>query len=218
LDELDVKLLRALTNDGVPAPANFQLRTSLREIARRLGADDMTVANRYKMFQEAGLIRGWILVVNPGLYGYEMKEILVDVEPESMKDDAIRKLRLIHGIVMIVNAYGKSLVVQILYKGAEELSRTIELVSRITNTERVVSFYAPLPKCETKRLTGMDWARSSYPPPVDMFVVEDYQSKEHTTSAQGFEIFLGSSAVCSVERLQDCRVDIGIGLSQLLHI
>jgi DNA-binding Lrp family transcriptional regulator len=157
LDELDVRIYRALIADGTPAPALFQVRTSLREIARKLGADDMTVFNRYKRFQEIGLLSGWKLVINPRLFGFKVKDIMVDVHPESMKDDAIRKLRLVHGIMMIASAYGSSLAVQVVYNSADELSRTMELISRITNTERLLSVDVPFPDCETKRLTQTDW-------------------------------------------------------------
>ena len=48
MDELDVKILRALMSEGAVAPSDTQVRSSLRSIAARLGADDMTVNYRYR--------------------------------------------------------------------------------------------------------------------------------------------------------------------------
>ena len=45
MDDLDVKILRALMSEGAVAPSDAQVRSSLRSIAARLGADDMTVNN-----------------------------------------------------------------------------------------------------------------------------------------------------------------------------
>jgi DNA-binding Lrp family transcriptional regulator len=44
LDELDVRILRALVNNRTSAPFSTQVKTSLREIARTLEVDDVTVS------------------------------------------------------------------------------------------------------------------------------------------------------------------------------
>jgi hypothetical protein len=44
MDDLDVKILRALISESAVSPSNPQLRSSLRGIAARLGTDDATVS------------------------------------------------------------------------------------------------------------------------------------------------------------------------------
>ena len=61
---------------------------------------------------------------------------MVDVQPESAKADTIRKLKLIHGVIVIVNFYGKALKIILLYDSDESRSRTVELISRITNAPK----------------------------------------------------------------------------------
>lgn len=161
MDELDVKIFRWLVSGSAVSPTSLSLRassSSLREIAANLGADDMTVRNRFKKFVESRALASLKVVVNPSFFGYEMLDILLDVEPESGKKDMIRKLKLIHGVVGIINYYGKLLKVVLLYDGEEFLSRTIELISRITNAQGLHALKARLPRSETKSLTTTDVA------------------------------------------------------------
>ena len=145
MDELDVKLLRALMSEGAVAPSNTQVRSSLRSIAARLGADDMTVNYRYKRLEESGIMSGWRLIVNPTFFGCRVMDATVDVEPESAKPDMIRKLKLVHEVTGMMDFYGRALKLIVVYGGEESLSRTIELISRITNTERMTQVRWALP-------------------------------------------------------------------------
>jgi DNA-binding Lrp family transcriptional regulator len=158
LDELDVKLFRALVSESLIAPSNVQTMSSLREIARKLGSDDMTVRNRFKKLQEAGCMSIWNLIVNPTFFGYRGVGIRVEAQPESAKADMVRKLRLIHGVVSLVNYLGAPMRIMLLYDTDESRSRSIELISRITNAEKVTLFKFGVPRSETKRLTETDVA------------------------------------------------------------
>jgi DNA-binding Lrp family transcriptional regulator len=158
LDELDVKIFRALISEGAIAPTTIQIGTSLREIARKLGCDDVTIRNRFRKLQEEGFMSVWRLTVNPSHFGLKAVDIVAEVEPESAKRDMIRKLRLVEGVVRIVNFYGKTLQLLLLYKTEESRSRAVELVSRITNSERVTLLPRILPKSQTRRLKETDMA------------------------------------------------------------
>jgi DNA-binding Lrp family transcriptional regulator len=158
LDELDVKIFRSLISESVIAPSNTEVTSSLREIARRLGADDMTIWKRFRKLQEAGCMSVWRLVANPTMFGYKAVDLRVEVQPESAKADMIRKLRLVHGVIRIVEFYGPGLQILLLYNSEESRSRAIELISRITSTEKMKQFRQALPMSLTKRLTGTDMA------------------------------------------------------------
>jgi DNA-binding Lrp family transcriptional regulator len=156
LDELDVKILRALISESAVALTNIQTSSSLRKIAERLGADDMAVRNRLKKLQKLGCLSIWRLAVNPTFFGYKMLDVMVDVQPQSAKDDMIRKLRLLHETLAIVNFHGSALKIFSFYNEDRARSRVIELISRITNPERMIISRIALPKSETKRLTESD--------------------------------------------------------------
>jgi len=158
MDELDVKIFRALQAEMAVAPSTAQVKSSLRSIAVRLGADDMTVSYRYRKLEESGSMSGWQLIVNPTFFGSRMMDVTVDVQPESAKPDMIRKLRLVREVLALFDFYGRALRLLIVYTGEEARSRTVELISRITNAETMTQIRWVLPQSRTERLTEMDAA------------------------------------------------------------
>jgi len=158
MDELDVKILRAIMSEGAVAPSDIQVKLSLRSIAGRLGADDATVNYRYRKLHESGAMSGWRLIVNPTFFGYGVMDVTVDVAPESAKPDMIRKLKLVHEVTGMIDFYGRSLKLIVVYSGEESRSRTIELISRITNSERMTRVRWFLPECRTKLMSDTDVA------------------------------------------------------------
>jgi DNA-binding Lrp family transcriptional regulator len=95
--------------------AKFQVSSSLRPIASRLGTDDTTVRYRYKRLEESGFLSGWQLLVNPTFYGCRMMDVTVDAQPESGKQDMIRKLKLIHEVAAIYDFYGRAMKIAVMY-------------------------------------------------------------------------------------------------------
>lgn len=158
MDELDVKILRTVISESAVARTNIQVRSSLRMIAKQIGVDDMTVAKRYRKLQQAGCMDEWQLSVNPRLLGYKMSDVLLDAGTEYAKPDAIRKLGLVHGVIVIVNFLGRAMKVIFIHNSEESRSRTIELISRITSAEMLTVSKMGLPVCETEKLKEADEA------------------------------------------------------------
>jgi DNA-binding Lrp family transcriptional regulator len=158
MDELDVRIFRALTTDNSRPSFFTPLKISLRDVARKLQVDDVTVRNRYKRLQEKGILSGWKVLPNPSLFGYRIVNVLVDTPPRSPKDDMIRKLRLVDGVVGIYDVHGDSLGVTLLFDSNQSLSRIIKLISRITNAENIIQVRAASLPAQIGRLTDTDWA------------------------------------------------------------
>ena len=158
MDELDVKILRALISESVVSPSTAQVSSSLRNIAARLGADDATVSYRYRRLRQTGCMSAWRLTVNPTFFGCRMVNVAADVQSASSKPDMIRKLRLVHEVVALTDFYGKALTVLIMYSTDESLSRVVELFSRITDAERITQSRMALPRSGTSHLTETDLA------------------------------------------------------------
>ena len=156
MDALDVKILRAVISESRASPSSAEVRLSLRAVAARIGADDMTVNYRYKRLQKSGALSDWHLIVNPSFFGRSVLDVVVDVQPESEKADMIRKLKLVDGVFMILNFFGRALKILTMYSSNESRSRTVELISRITNAERITQSRMPLPLSRTKLLTETD--------------------------------------------------------------
>ena len=81
----------------------------------------------------------WQLMINPSFFGFRILDVVVLAQPESAKADMIRKIRLIQGVFAIQNFHGKGLKVLMLYDTEESRSRAVELISRITNAEKVTT-------------------------------------------------------------------------------
>jgi DNA-binding Lrp family transcriptional regulator len=158
MDELDVKIFRALVWEAAVAQSRDQVNSSLKSIARRLGSDDATVNYRYKRLQEWGCMSSWKLLVNPTLFGGSLLDVMVDVQPESAKPDMIRKLKLVGEVFGMWDFYGRALKLIVMHTGEESRARTIELISRITNTERLTQLRWALPVCRKNRFTETDVA------------------------------------------------------------
>lgn len=60
LDDLDAEILRILAGDA---------RTSIAELARAIGLSGPSVAERIRRLEEAGVIRGYTLVIDPAGFG-----------------------------------------------------------------------------------------------------------------------------------------------------
>jgi DNA-binding Lrp family transcriptional regulator len=76
LDELDIKILSLLSEDA---------RKSCRELAEKLNVASGTVYNRVRRMSEAGIIRGYIPLVDHAKLGYGlMALILIQVEGQHL--------------------------------------------------------------------------------------------------------------------------------------
>jgi len=67
VDDLDRKIIRVL---------NRNARKSFREIAREVGTSVTGIIHRIKKFEESGVIQGYIPVVKPEYFGYELIAII----------------------------------------------------------------------------------------------------------------------------------------------
>ncbi len=154
LDKLDIKILRELVQ-GEAYPYQTDFRRSFREIGKKFQVDEDTVKNRVERLRKLGLWEGSWLLVNPKLMGLSNASLAFDVPPES-KDELIPKLRLIEDVRTIRNYYGSLITVQLYCESEQSIKKRIELISRISNTEKILTSSIPFPKCEIS-LSKTDW-------------------------------------------------------------
>ena len=67
LDERDIEILRALTEDA---------RTSLAELARKVGLSAPSVAERVRRLEEAEVVQGYTATINPKALGLPLSAYL----------------------------------------------------------------------------------------------------------------------------------------------
>ena len=89
LDDLDRDILRSLNDNA---------RKSFRDIAKELHVSLTTVSNRVKVMERAGVIQGYIPVLDPAKLGYDLTAIIgvkvihgriLETERDLAKDPAV---------------------------------------------------------------------------------------------------------------------------------
>jgi len=125
-------------------------------MARKLRVDEVTVRNRIKRLQQSGFLKGTRLIVNPGLLGVRVAQLWFDVRPPSAKDDLIRKLSLMHGVLAISDSHGPSLTLVIMYESEISVKKEFELIAEMSNAQNLVRGNIPFPECAIE-LTHTDW-------------------------------------------------------------
>jgi DNA-binding Lrp family transcriptional regulator len=81
IDDIDVKILRALQKDA---------RKNFAKIAEDCGVSTDTISKRFKKMKRAGIIRGTTILLNPKSFGYDCVASLgidVDYTPSMGKHD-----------------------------------------------------------------------------------------------------------------------------------
>lgn len=98
LDELDRKILAILQEDG---------RASHVNIARRLGVGHTRVRDRILKMEEAGVIAGYQVILNPVKLGHDV-ECIVQLEVDQRLDfeQLARQLLQIDEVVEVINLTG----------------------------------------------------------------------------------------------------------------
>jgi DNA-binding Lrp family transcriptional regulator len=80
MDRLDLMILSELTKDA---------RRSQVELAERVGLSTTAVARRQRTLEESGLIKGYHVALDMGLFGYAIT-VLVRIALDSQSDEALK--------------------------------------------------------------------------------------------------------------------------------
>ncbi|MFN8459521.1 MAG: Lrp/AsnC family transcriptional regulator [Anaerolineae bacterium] len=97
-DELDRKILAILQEDG---------RASHVNIARRLGVGHTRVRDRILKMEEAGVIAGYQVVLNPVKLGHDVECVVqLEVDQRLDFDQLARQLLQIDEVVEVINLTG----------------------------------------------------------------------------------------------------------------
>jgi DNA-binding Lrp family transcriptional regulator len=156
MDDLDVHILRELTQANSVLPARPGLRASYRNIARALAVSPGTVRNRIGRMYTSGVLTGSSVYVNPNLLGLEAGAYAVEVSPRHRKREVIGHLRELEGVYFLQNFRGSLLGVTFVYPDAESRERTLEEILRITGAEGGAFSHVPYPPCHVT-LSRSEW-------------------------------------------------------------
>ncbi len=112
----------------------WDVRQSYSSIARKLKVDEETVRRRILRAEKRGILGGSELVLNPYLIGREPVAMAVKVAGSDnvKKLRAIQQMKLVDGVLFIVDFQGKSLQVLLYCESEKAISRRTALISSIS--------------------------------------------------------------------------------------
>lgn len=130
MDSLDAGIIREFSGPG--GSYQWNVRHPYSQIAHKFGVDDETIRRRIRSAERSGLIHGSELIVNPHLIGCEPVRIFVKVrDPEQRKRTLISQLKLLDGVLLILDMQGEGLQL-LMFCPEEAMSRRIELISSLS--------------------------------------------------------------------------------------
>ena len=156
MDRIDIKILGQL-HRGV-SKLGFQPdgKGLYRRIAKKLALNEDTIRKRVDRLESSGVIRGWQLVVNPDVFGLNTYALWMTVDSQMRIEEAVRKIRLVHGVATIVHGMGDILSIGIVCESAQVFRKRIELISELTGGKELTTSVVPQPKSDCEP-TSTDW-------------------------------------------------------------
>lgn len=133
LDEVDTRLLRALADDA---------RRSIADLARTVGLSSPSVSERIKRLEEAGVIEGYAVRINPRALGLPLAAWLRIRPTPGRLHKVAEVLRELPQIVECDRVTGEDCFIARAYVGSvEELERLIDQIipHAMTNTSIIQS-------------------------------------------------------------------------------
>jgi DNA-binding Lrp family transcriptional regulator len=131
LDELDIRILSLLSEDA---------RRSCRELAEKLDVASGTVYNRVRRMSEAGIIRGYIPLVDHSKLGYSlMALILIQVEGQHLTE-VERQIAKSSEVVAVYDITGEfDVAVLARFKSQASMNSFIKDTLKIPSIHRTVT-------------------------------------------------------------------------------
>jgi DNA-binding Lrp family transcriptional regulator len=152
---LSVRILKELTS---PASFQWNFRESYASLAKRLEVDEETLRLTLKKAMDEGLVKGWRLVINPNLFGHELSGLQLEVDHEERKQEVIEQLKLIEGVILLLDFHGNGLRVIFYHPKIESaIERKVKLIASICGFQGETAHWdtkLPLPDI---KLRSIDW-------------------------------------------------------------
>lgn len=147
IDKLDARILKELSQSPV--------RESYASIAQKLRIDEETLRKRIKRLygQEFETLQ---LALNPHVIQRKGATIELQLDDEARKPTVISQVKLVDGVVQIIDFHGRELEVVVYYEDEHDLSRKVQLISSICADKKPFYWLVDFPTSSI-RLRKTDW-------------------------------------------------------------
>lgn len=135
MDAIDAGIIREFS--GPDGAYQWNVRHPYSAIARKIGVDEETIRRRVHGMWQSGLIWGSELIVNPYLLGREPVRMLLDASSgeSSSKKEIISQLKLVDGVLLIINTLGEGLQIFLFCENEDAISRRTQLIASICKSK-----------------------------------------------------------------------------------
>jgi DNA-binding Lrp family transcriptional regulator len=221
LDKLDVSLIREFSQARETLPAKVGLRSSYRQIARKLRVSPGTVRDRIAKMYAAGVLNGASVYVNPSLLALKGAAYAVEVSPDRPKEDVIRELRSMDDLLFIHNFRGNFLGIFFVYTDESTLQGKLASFDKLAGSGSSGALsHVFFPPCSA-HLTVADWkliARLTEQPPFDSYadLARDLRVSVRTLKRRMSRI-LDQGALLSSPRLDYRAITGGLPVDLVVH-
>jgi len=156
LDELDIRIVRELTQGGNVGLAWGEISPSYSRIGTKLGVSRETVRERVEKMSRSGFLKAFPIQVNPTLLGLKIGALSVDLPPTAQKARILEELSLVDGMILVATHVSSMVGVSFYYEDERALEKKISLISRICGATRTRFTTVPIPPCSLV-LSMRDW-------------------------------------------------------------
>jgi DNA-binding Lrp family transcriptional regulator len=154
VDSLQTRIMKELTS--YDRFHSHPIMGSSSKLARRLGLNDDTVRMRLNRPRKSGILEGWQLMINPRLIKRESASVVFDCDDVGRKQEILNQIKLIEGVVLILDFYETGFRVLFYYQNKPELERKVELIASICRGRKFIFWENKDPPCML-RLKRTDW-------------------------------------------------------------
>ncbi len=128
LDELDLDIIRSL---------NQNARKSFRDIAKELQVSLTTVSNRVRILERAGIIQGYIPIVDATKLGYDLMAVIGIKVIHGKIIDTEKDLAKEAGVFAVFDSTGEwDAIVEARFRSRDELNKFVKKVLDHPNVDR----------------------------------------------------------------------------------
>ena len=138
LDDIDIRILRSLREDG---------RQSINDLSEAVGLSATPVARRVKQLEASGVIKGYCALIDEEKLGFDVS-VFVSVQLDKQVDNALATFeRAIQSMPEVVDCWlmtgNRDYLLKIVTSGLSGFERF--LVGRLTKIEGVASIESSIP-------------------------------------------------------------------------
>ncbi len=143
MDELDVKILKLLWEDG---------RMPIYKIAEKVGLSNAAVYKRIKAMEKRGELRGFTILLNMDKV---LNSAVISIRARKKRDEVMSIISELSGVMHIIAGFGGRYYGEFWYQDEYELNDKVNYLKKLTGAYRVEIYKHR--KEEEVDLSSLDW-------------------------------------------------------------